>query len=290
MTPENGNRKGLVLEGGGLRCCFTCGVLDVLMENNLAFDMTVGVSAGALFGCNYKSLQKGRGLRYNLRFKDGERYMGWKSLIRTGDYVNAEFSYHTLPEELDRFDYDTFRSNPMSFYVVCTDISKGQPVYHQLNTADRVDMEWLRASGSMPLFARPVIIDGMPLLDGGLADSIPVAFAERQGLDAVVVVLTQPYGYRKKPFRATFLFRWLMRKYPHVASLMANRHEMYNAQISYIEEEERKGNLLVIRPDSPLNIGRIEQNADKMKAAWQMGVQATEARLEALKSFVNHID
>ena len=216
--------------------------------------------------------------------------MGWKSLFRTGDYVNAEFSYHTLPEELDRFDYDTFRSNPMSFYVVCTDISKGQPVYHQLNTADRVDMEWLRASGSMPLFARPVIIDGMPLLDGGLADSIPVAFAERQGLDAVVVVLTQPYGYRKKPFRATFLFRWLMRKYPHVASLMANRHEMYNAQISYIEEEERKGNLLVIRPDSPLNIGRIEQNADKMKAAWQMGVQATEARLEALKSFVNHID
>ena len=164
-TPPSASSIGLVLEGGGLRAMFTSGVLDVFMQNGIKFDAAVGVSAGVLFGCNYKSNQPGRALRYNIRFKDNPEYMSWRSLLRTGNYVNEHFSYHLLPHEYDPMDFQAYRENPMRFYAVCTDIDEGHPVYHEIDDADGIGLRWMQASASMPVFARPVEIDGRHYLD-----------------------------------------------------------------------------------------------------------------------------
>ena len=167
-------KRGLVLEGGAMRGLFTAGVIDVMMEHGIDFDGMVGVSAGSSFGCNFKSRQPGRVLRYNLRFGRDPRYMGLRSLLKTGNLVGAEFAYHVLPLELDIFDSQTFESNPMEFYMVCTDVSTGETVYHRMDKVDYDSLEWLRASASMPVVTRPVKVnDGRLLLDGGISDSIP---------------------------------------------------------------------------------------------------------------------
>lgn len=163
---------GLVLEGGGMRALFTSGVLDVFMKHGIRFDAAVGVSAGVLFGSNYKSNQPDRALRYNIRYKDNPEYMSWRSLFRTGNYVNEQFSYNLLPHQYDPVDFQAYRENPMKFYAVCTDIEKGCPVYHEIDDADGVGLRWMQASASMPVFARPVEIDGRHYLDGGISDSL----------------------------------------------------------------------------------------------------------------------
>ena len=169
-------KTGLVLEGGAMRGMFTAGVMDVLMENGVNFDGVIGVSAGAAFGCNYKSKQIGRVIRYNTRFCADKRYGGLGSLVKTGDIYNTDFCYGTVPLELDPFDFTAYDANPQEFYVVCTDIESGQPVYHKYLGQSDHGFDWIRASASMPLVSRIVEIEGRKLLDGGIADSIPVRY------------------------------------------------------------------------------------------------------------------
>lgn len=173
---EDNKKKGLgmVLEGGGMRGLYTAGVLDELMEQGIYADSTVGVSAGAIFGCNYKSRQIGRTLRYNTRFCKDKRYMGLKSWITTGDLYSKDFAYGEVPWKLDVFDTETFARSPMKFTVVCTDIETGKPCYQECRMGDRLDVEWMRASASLPLAARPVKLNGRMYLDGGISDPIPV--------------------------------------------------------------------------------------------------------------------
>lgn len=279
-------KRGLVLEGGAMRGLFTAGVIDVMMDNGIGFDGLVGVSAGSSFGCNFKSRQPGRVLRYNLRFGKDPRYMGLCSLLRTGDLVGAEFAYHTLPLKLDVFDSATFEANPMEFYVVCTDVADGKPVYHRMDRVNYEELEWLRASASMPVVTRPVKVDdGRLLLDGGISDSIPLEFFQNVGYDRNVVVLTQPPGYRKKPVNAR-LFRWLLRRYPAVAEAMVRRHEMYNAQLDYVTAEAEAGHAFIIAPDRPLPIGRVEMNARKMNLVYRIGREACRSLLPTMITFL----
>ena len=281
------NKVGLVLEGGGLRCLFTSGVIDVLMEHGIDFPATAGVSGGVLFGCNYKSRQPGRALRYNIRFKDEPRYMSWKSLRQTGNYVNDEFSYHKLPYELDPMDFKTYRENSMEFYVVCTDIEEGKPVYRRIDDADGEGLEWFKASSSMPVFAKPVEIDGHYYLDGGITDSIPLKFLEGRGYGKNVVVLTQPKDYKKKKAQLYLLLRLWHRKFPKVAQLMRVRHKMYNAQLDYIAEQERSGKAFIVCPDETLGIGRIEQDETKMRNVYEAGRRKAEKMLPQLLEFLD---
>lgn len=210
-------KKGLVLEGGALRGLFTAGVMDVMMENGIEFDGLIGVSAGAAFGCNYKSRQPGRVIRYNKRYAHDWRYCSVKSLLKTGDLFGAKFAYHTLPDKLDKFDVATFDRHPMEFYAVCTDVTTGEPVYQRLMHHGYAMNEWIRASASMPLASKVVAVEGHQLLDGGIADSIPLRFFEQQGYDKNVVVLTQPKGYVKKPNPLMPLIRLQLHRYPQVS-------------------------------------------------------------------------
>lgn len=278
-------KNGLVLEGGAMRGLFSAGVIDVMMENEIRFDGLVGVSAGSSFGCNYKSNQPGRVLRYNLAYCKDPRYMGLRSLIKTGDLVGAEFAYHILPLELDKFDIKEFERNHMDFHLVCTDVDTGEPVYYKMDKVDYESLEWLRASASMPVVTRPVCVDGHRLLDGGISDSIPLKYFQEQGYVKNVVVLTQPRDYIKKPAPG-WLFKLLLPKTPKIAEAMARRHEMYNAQLQYVAQEAAAGSIFVIAPDEPLPIGRVEMNPTKLKEVYRRGREACLRSIDSLKEFL----
>ena len=279
-------RKGLVLEGGGMRGLFTAGILDVMMEHGISVDGVVGVSAGALFGCNYVSRQPGRALRYNLRFRKDPRYMGWRTLWRTGNIVSPDFAYHTLPNELDIFDYETFNNSNTKFYLVATDAERGIPIYHKLECMDDNAMEWMRASASMPIVSQAVEVDGLKLLDGGITDSIPLKYFQSLGYTRNIVILTQPKGYFKKQTKLMPLFHLLSSNYPQIIRCMAQRHIMYNNELLYIAQEESKGNIIVLCPEKPLRIGRTEQTAHKMQAVYDMGRDCATQNIDRLKDFL----
>lgn len=279
-------KKGLILEGGAMRGMFTAGVLDVMMENGIVFDGAVGVSAGACFGCNYKSGQPGRAIRYNKRFARDRRYCSFYSLLTTGDLYGAEFCYHELPTKLDIFDEKAFIENPMEFYVVCTDAETGKAVYRRIDDCSDESLDWIRASASMPIVSRPVELSGRKLLDGGISDSIPLRWFRSQGYDKNVVVLTQPASYRKKPISFQKEIRFLLRKYPAVYERLLTRHEEYNSVIKEISALEKQGKVFVIRPEEALGIGKIEHDPGKMEKVYQIGRKEAKSKLERLKHFL----
>lgn len=278
-------KKGLVLEGGAMRGLFTAGIIDVMMEAGVEPDGLIGVSAGAAFGCNYKSRQPGRAIRYNTRFAKDARYSGLKSLLATGDYFNAQFGYHIVPYQYDLFDIETFEQNPMEFMVVCTDVLTGQAVYHKMDRVDYDELEWLRASASMPLASKVVEVAGHKLLDGGVADSIPLAYFESIGYDRNVVILTQPEGYVKHRTKLMPLMRIGLRRYPEMIQAMDRRYLMYNRELEFVRQAEREGRCLVIRPDEKLPIGHISHDPEEMKRVYQIGREMGDRYIERIKAF-----
>ena len=278
-------KKGLVLEGGAMRGLFTAGITDVMMENGIEPDGLIGVSAGAAFGCNYKSRQPGRAVRYNTRFAKDKRYCSWLSWWKTGDLYNAEFGYHVIPTQYDIFDDKAFEENPMEFYAVCTDVETGKAIYKKLEKASPLTYDWIRASASMPLASKVVELEGMKVLDGGVADSIPLKYFEQIGYERNVVILTQPEGYIKEHNRLMPLMRIALRHYPKMIQALDQRHLMYNQQLVYVREAEKAGRALVIRPDEKLPIGHISHDPEEMRHVYNIGRTMGERYLERIKDF-----
>lgn len=279
-------KTGLVLEGGAMRGMFTAGVMDVLMENGVVFDGAIGVSAGAAFGCNYKSGQIGRVIRYNTRFCRDPRYSGLRVLLREGNLFSTGFCYDEVPTKYDIFDFQAFAENPMDFYVVCTDVQTGQPVYHRYEGREDHGFDWIRASASMPVVSRMVQIDGQMLLDGGIADSIPIRYFEGIGYSRNVVVLTQPLGYVKKKNPLIPLMHLQYSRYPAMVQTMARRHLVYNETLRYLRQQEQAGAALVLRPSAPLDIGRAEKDPRKLQSVYEIGRREAERRLEEIQAFL----
>lgn len=280
-------KQGLVLEGGAMRGMFTAGVLDVLMENGIEFHGIAGVSAGAAFGCNYKSRQIGRAIRYNTDYCRDKRYCSFWSLLKTGDLYGADFCYREIPEKLDIFDTEAYRNNPVEFYVTVTDVNTGKALYYRCDKGDKRDLELIRASASMPLVSRIVEVDGNKLLDGGVTDSIPLKFFEEKGFNRNIVVLTQPKDYVKKKNQAIPVARIMLRKYPKIIEAMKNRHIMYNETTKYIEDKERMGEILVIRPEKTLPVKRVERNPEVLWSVYNIGRDIAINRLDEIKAFLN---
>ncbi len=279
-------KTGLVLEGGAMRGLFSCGVMDVLMENGISFDGAAGISAGAVFGCNYKSRQIGRAIRYNKKYGRDPRYMSIRSLLTTGDLYGADFCYRAIPDELDVFDRNTFRDNPMEFYIGATDIDSGEMVYHRCTDGGVEDIEWMRASASMPMVSRPVEIGGRRLLDGGILTAVPFRYMEEIGYNRNVVILTQPEGYQKKKSAALPMMRILLRKMPRVVEAMSVRHERYNEEMQALNEKERAGRILIIRPPESLGISRTENDPNELERVYQIGRAVGEKRLQEVRAFL----
>ena len=276
------------MEGGGMRGLYTAGVIDVLMENDIYADSAVGVSAGAVFGCNYKSEQIGRVRRYNKKYCKDKRLASIRNWITTGDIYSKEFGYNELPWKLDIFDRGTYKDNPMKFTVVCTDINTGKPVYHLCPTGEADDIEWYRASASMPLVSRIVKINGLELLDGGISDSIPIKKFREMGYEKNILILTQHNGYRKTKSSILPLLKMKMgKKYPNLIHDMEIRHNEYNKTLDYIKELEKEGSIYVIRPKNPITIKRTERDPNKLRLLYNVGYKEGLEHIDAMKKFLN---
>lgn len=275
-------KVGLVLEGGAMRGMYTAGVLDVFLEKCIFVDAVVGVSAGALFGVNYLSRQKGRVIRYNKRFNSDKNYMGLRPLLREGNIVNTKYAYEEVPRKLDPFDDESYKKSGIPFYAVVTDIETGEPEYIQVYSAFE-QMDVLRASGSMPFVSKPVLYNNKMYLDGGISDSIPFQWLSSQGYDKLIVILTRDMEYRKKPMSSS-LIKLFYKKQPQLSEKLLKRHDVYNKSVELLKQWENEGKVFVIRPSKPIEIGRIETNPDKLQEVYDLGLKdATESLLELQK-------
>ena len=278
-------KTGLVLEGGAMRGMYTAGVLDVMLDEDIHVDGVIGVSAGVLFGVNYLSKQRGRSIRYNKRFNGDKRYMGMHSLLTTGNIVNTEFAYYTVPYELDVFDDETFMNSGVPFYAVVTNMQTGKPEYMQIHSVFD-QMEVLRASASMPLVSKPVYLDGVPYLDGGIADSIPYEKMMKMGYDRIIVVLTRDFSYRKKS-SSKLPAELRYHKYPEFCQTLEHRYESYNASVAHLRWLEKQGKVFVIRPSAPIGIKRIEKDADKLQEVYELGLHDGQHSIHALQEYLH---
>ena len=279
-------KTGLVLEGGAMRGMYTAGVLDVFMEQGITFDGVIGVSAGALFGVNLLSKQAGRVIRYNKRFNADPNYLGLRPLLRTGNIVDTDYAYNRVPRTLDVFDDETYRASGIPFFAVVTNVETGEAEYIKVDSVfDQMDV--LRASGSMPFVSKPVEIAGKKYLDGAITDSIPFEKFMEMGYDRLVVVLTKPDGYVKKPMSPLLTRLCYAHEYPNFAKKVRDRHVMYNASTARLGELEQEGKVLILRPSQHVKISRVEKDPEKLQALYDVGIRDAQKRSGQIRQFLS---
>ena len=276
----------LILEGGALRGIYTAGVLDELQKDNIKIDCIIGVSMGALIGINYISNQPKRAIRYNLDYCKDKRYISLKSLIKTGNIANKEFAYYEIPNNLDKFDYDTYKKSKIKFYCTVTNVDTGNAEYIQIEDA-RKDIEYLRASSSMPGVSKIVEIQNKKYLDGGISDSIPIKKAIELGYDKIIIVTTRPIEYRKK-IKKINLLELPYKKYPNLKKAIHYRSTNYNNTIEEILKLEKEKKVFVIRPSKKINIKRIEHNRKKIQEQYDLGVEDYKNIHNKLKEYLKN--
>ncbi|MBE7036024.1 MAG: patatin family protein [Ruminococcaceae bacterium] len=270
-----------------MRGLFTAGILDVFMDENIHIDGIVGVSAGAVFSPNFYSKQRGRALRYNLRFCRDRRYMSIWSLLFTGNMINKQFAFYDVTNQYDIFDNETFMQNNTGFYAVVTNMETGEPEYFEIRDVLK-ELEVLRASSAIPMVSKPVILEGKPYLDGGISDSIPVLKGKELGYDKLIVVLTRPEAYKKEPFSERmekFVTRYY-KKYPRFAETMIHRSVMYNETLETIRNLEERGEIFVFRPREAMKLKTIERNPKALQGAYDLGVSECRERLAELQAYL----
>lgn len=284
MKNQKQSKTAFVLEGGAMRGLYSAGVLDVFMQNNISTDAIYGVSAGALFGINFKSKQIGRAIRYNLKYAHEKNYMSLYSLITTGNIMNKEFCFNKLVYELDKFDFETFNNSPIEFFAVVTNVETGKAEYIKITDA-KLGLEALRASGSMPFVSKFVDYDGGKYLDGAISDPIPIQKAIDDGYEKIVVVLTRPLNYKKH--KELIPYNLFYKKYQNFVNTAINQPENYNKTLELIKKHEEDGRIIVLRPSQNLQIARIEKNLKKLTAIHKLGINDCTANLEKIKDYLN---
>lgn len=278
-------QAGLILEGGGMKGLYTTGVLDFFLEKGVSFSSCYGVSAGAIYMCSYLAGQKERGLRTATNYLKDKHYCGMYSLLTTGDYFGVDFCYNKMLTELDPIDNETFKKQKTKAYAVITNIITGQPEYYQIKDVIK-DIIGVRASSSLPLISRNVMIHGRPYLDGGISDSIPIRRSIQDGNTKNVIILNKQEGFVRK--KASFLkpIKLKYRKYPKLYEDMANRHEVYNETMDFIQKQQREGKAFVIRPREELGVKRLENDAEKLKKVYRIGYEDARKAYESMLSFL----
>ncbi len=273
-------KTGLVLEGGGMRGVYTSGVHEYLLDQGIHYEYVVGVSAGASNSCNYVARQKGRGRRVNLDYLHDWRYMSLRSLLFKGSYFGLDFLFDDIPNRLDLFDYENFYKTPGVFRIGATNCLTGKVDFFEKHDIT-IGLKHIKASCSLPLLSPVVEINGIPYLDGGVADPIPVRKALADGCEHVVVVLTQAPGYRKTPSgkNANRLYKMVYPKYPALVHALETRHQQYNDTLDFVETLEKQGRATVIRPDGSLKLQRFEKDTAVLGALFDQGYRDAAMKL-----------
>ena len=277
--------NGLVLEGGGMRGLYTAGVLDLFLDRGIVFDYVIGVSAGACNAVSYLTGQRGRNYRVNIDYINDKRYMSAGNFLKDGSLFSEEMMFHTIPKELLPFDYEAFRQSKVPFVACCTSCLTGKPVYHRV-TDLKADYKPVLASMSLPLVSKMVPYHGDLLLDGGMSDPIPAEKALKDGCDRLIVVLTREKGYRKAPESTLNLAKVLYRKYPKLVNAIAQRHNVYNAQLDLCRKLEDEGRAILINPDEKVCIKRTEKDTTKLDALYHLGYEDARRRADAVEAFL----
>ena len=277
------HKTALILEGGAMRGLYSAGVLDIFMKNNINADVVYGVSAGALFGLNYKSRQIGRALRYNLKYANEKNYMGLYSLITTGNIMNKDFCFQKLVYELDKLDFETYKNYPVDFYAVVTNLQTGKPEYIKIDDAQK-DMEYFRASGSMPFVSKPVEINGNLYLDGAIADAVPFKKVLDENYEKIVVILTRPLGYRKKSSHLPY--KLVYGKFPNFIETAKDCCKRYNETMDLIEKYEYENKIIVLRPSKLVKVKRVEKDKNKLQNIYDLGVSDCMNKLDKIKEYL----
>lgn len=276
---------GLILEGGGMRGVYTAGVLDAFLEENIEFSSIYGVSAGSCHACSYMSKQKGRAYRVNVDYLDDPNYCGVKSYLKTGNVFGADMLYSQIPNVLDPFDYEEFEKYPGKFFAVLTNLETGEPEY--IRVKDLKKQMWaVRASSSLPLVSKTLVVKGRHYLDGGIADSIPIRRSIEAGNEKNVVILTREDSYRKTPNELMPLMKL---RYSHSKAFLEkaeNRHIRYNETLDFLKKEEEEGRTFVIRPSEKVNVGRVEKNKVKLEHLYNIGLEDGRKSMEAMKKYL----
>lgn len=272
----------LVLEGGGLRGVFTCGVLDCFMDKGVRFPFTVGVSAGACNGLSYMSGQRGRARSSNIDLMDKYHYVGFRYLLTQGCIMDFKLLFEDFPEKIIPYDYDAYFSNPDRFVMVTTNCLTGKAEYFEERQSSARVMDIVRASSSLPFVSPITYVDGVPMLDGGIVDSIPVQYAMDMGYDKLVVVLTRNRGYRKKNGSMP-LAKAMYREYPLLQKALSQRNAVYNRTMELVERLEDEGRIIVIRPVKPVQVGRMEKDTAKLTALYDEGYDVASRFISDLR-------
>lgn len=269
------NNTGLVLEGGGMRGVFTSGVLDGFMKHDMYFDYVVAVSAGAGNGLSYMSRQPGRARISNIDYMERYHYIGLRYLLTQGSIFDMDLLYNKFPNEFIPYDYDTFFNNPATFEMVTTNCLTGRPLYLSERHDRQRTIDIVRASCSLPYVSKIVTVDGIPMLDGGIVDSIPVARAMELGHEHNVVVLTRNKGYRKSGHDIK-IPHFIYKKYPRLRVALSRRLHVYNEQLAMVERLEEEGKVVCIRPERPMEVTRMEKDTAKLERLYEEGFKLGE--------------
>ena len=266
------NKSGLILEGGGMRGVFTSGVLDCFMDKGIRFPYTIGVSAGACNGLSYISNQRGRAKFSNIDLLEKYNYIGIKHLLKKGNIMDFDLLFHTFPDEIIPYDYEKLASCKEHYEMVTTSCKTGEACYYEEKKDPKRVIDIVKASSSLPFVCPITYVDGEPMLDGGIADSIPLMRARELGYDNNVVILTRNKGYRKKEKDMKFVSLFY-KQYPAMQEAIRNRNRIYNEQISMIETMEERGEIIVIRPQRPIEVDRMERDSKKLIALYEEGYE-----------------
>ena len=276
---EISQNTALVLEGGGMRGVFPCGVLDYLMDPHIEFPYTVGVSAGACNGLSYMSHQRGRGKFSNIDLLAKYKYIGIRPLLKRRGLIDQQLLFHRFPDRILPYNYKAYAENPNRFEMVTTDCRTGKACYWEEKHDEKRIIDIVKASSSLP-YACPIIyVDGRPMLDGGIVDSIPLLRAVEQGYDKLVVVLTRNKGYRKS-VKEVMVPRFIYKEYPRLRVALRNRNKIYNEQLELVERLEDEGKIVVIRPEEPIVVGRMETNVRKLADLYKQGYACAKKVME----------
>lgn len=280
MFMEIDNHTGLVLEGGGMRAVFTAGVLDCFMDNNLWFPYTIGVSAGASNGISYAARQRGRSRYGNIDLLKIYNYIGWKHFLRGKGYIDMNYLFYVYPDKYYPLDYDAYFRSTDRFVMVTGNCLTGKAEYFEEKSDKKRLVDICCASCTLPVLCPVKYVDGVPMVDGGVCDAIPVRHAIEEGFTKNVIVLTRNKGYRKKD--KDFHLPWFIyRKYPAIREQLRVRYRRYNEVLDYIDSLEARGEALVIRPEKKITVGRTESNTDKLEALYDEGYALTRRLVES---------
>lgn len=280
------HKTALVLEGGAMRGIYTAGVLDVLLENKIFVDAVIGVSAGSIHGCSYVSEQHERSISYYKECINDYRFLSFKSFFKTGNICDTDYCYQEVPNKIYPFDHEKFEKSKTKFYVTVTNVETGEAEYIYLKNLRGKNIDYLRASASMPVVSQIVEIDNKKYLDGGMSDSIPIEYFQSLGYDKCIVVKTKDKTYQKTKEKILPIAKIVYKKYPKFIEKLKNRHIDYNKQIELIRNLEKDGSILVIEPSQKLKISRLEKDIEKIEAYYNLGKKDTKSRLREIKEFL----